>query len=104
MKNSIGMIIGGAVMGLLHIVLVVIPVVMSGGSGENQAGRVLFFDFPLVWLMNRFEPSRAVLEGDVHWYVLTISVGGTLLHIGGGIVLGYVAARLLLKFRAVGKT
>ena len=97
------MLIGGATMGLLHLILVVMPVVTSGGSGEKQAGRVVILDFPLVWLMNCFEAGRAVLEGNVQRYQLFISVGGTVMYIAAGIVFGYLAVRLLLQPRAKDK-
>ena len=62
---------------LFHILVVAIPVLSSGGSGETQAFAAAIFDLPLFWLLGLFPAGRAVLYGSSpSVYVLVFSVGG----------------------------
>ena len=99
MARRTGMLIGGSIFGLLHLMAVVRPVVTSHGTGESQGWCVYLFDFPLVWLLDHFRFGRNILSAQpsVSAYVFTFSVVGTLMYVAVGILFGYVVARLCEK-------
>jgi hypothetical protein len=59
-------LIGALVFTGIHVLLVVLPVVASGGSGEGQAMSVSFFDFPLVFFLEKSAPGDQLLYGIGH--------------------------------------
>jgi len=67
-----------AIFALFHIVIVAVPVLTSGGSGETQAFAAAIFDLPIFWLLGLFPAGRDVLYGSSRsLYILLFSVGGT---------------------------
>ena len=75
---------------LFHIVVVALPVLMSGGSGEAQAFATAIFDLPIFWLLGVFPNGRAVLYGSSpSLYILVFGVGGTLMYAAIGALVGY---------------
>ena len=85
---------------LFHIIVVAVPVLSSGGSGEPQGFAAGIFDFPIVWLLDRFPAGRAVLYGSSHaLYIFIFSVGGTLMYAVGGLLLGYGLHRIVRAFK-----
>ena len=92
--------ITAAVFAMFHIVVVAVPVLSSGGAGEAQAFAAAIFDFPIVWLLERFAAGRAVLNGSSHaLYIFVFSVGGTLMYAAGGLVLGHGLHRIVQAFK-----
>lgn len=71
---------------VFHVVIVVIPLLLSGGTGE--AGKtvgwfVIILDFPLMFILNTALPNAL---GFI-WY---FSLCGTLLYALGGWLIGYI--------------
>ena len=59
MRSSLPLTIGLATtFALFHIVVVAIPVLTSGGSGEAQAFTAAIFDLPIFWLLGLFPAGR----------------------------------------------
>ncbi|MGH8678511.1 MAG: hypothetical protein ACREUQ_09200 [Burkholderiales bacterium] len=78
-----------AIFALVHIIVVAVPVLMSGGSGETQAFAVAIFDLPIFWLLGLFPAGRTVLYGTFpSLYILVFSVGGTLMYAAIGAFVG----------------
>jgi hypothetical protein len=93
-------LIGALLLAAVHMLLVVIPVVSSGGSGEGQAMSVAYCDFPLVFLLEKSGRGGQLLYGigQSRQYVWFFSIAGTLMYAAVGFVLG-VLARLLFGRR-----
>ena len=86
---------------LFHILVVAIPVLSSGGSGETQAFAAAIFDLPLFWLLGLFPAGREVLYGSSpSVYVLVFSVGGTLMYAALGALVGRGMHSVIRAFRA----
>jgi len=83
-------LIGALIFASIHLLLVVIPVVSSGGSGEGQAMSVTYFDFPLVLFLGKFARGGELLYGvgRSREYVWFFSVFGTLMYATVGLMLG----------------
>jgi len=93
-------LIGALLFAGIHVLLVVIPVVASGGSGEGQAMSVAYFDFPLVFFLEKSARGDRMLYeiGQSRQYVWFFSIVGTLMYAAVGFVLG-VLARLVFGKR-----
>jgi len=93
-------LIGALLFAGIHVLLVVIPVVSSGGSGEGQAMAVAYCDFPLVFLLEKSARGGQLLYGigQSRQYVWFFSIAGTLMYAAVGFVLGGLA-RLLFGRR-----
>ena len=93
-------LIGALIFTGIHVLLVVIPVVSSGGSGEGQAMAVAYCDFPLVFLLEKSARGGQLLHGigHVRQYVWFFSIAGTLMYAALGLMLGGLA-RLLFGGR-----
>lgn len=79
-----------ALFALFHIVVVAVPLVLSGGSGEMQAFVIAIFDLPIFWLLGLFSSGRAVLYGSSpSIYMLVFGLGGTLMYAALGAVLAW---------------
>ena len=90
-----------AIFALFHIIVVVIPVLSSGGSGETQAFATAIFDLPIVWLLDLVPAGRAVLYGSPpSAYILTFSVGGTLMYAALGALVGRGIHHVIRALRA----
>jgi hypothetical protein len=90
MRSSLSLTIAMAtIFALFHIIVVVVPVLSSGGSGETQAFAATIFDLPIFWLLGLFPAGREVLYGASKFsYVLVFSVGGTLMYAVVGALVG----------------
>jgi len=83
-------IVTAGVFAIVHIIVVAIPVCLSGGSGESQAFAVAIFDLPIVWLLGFFPRGRAVLYGSSpSIYILVFAVGGTFMYAAIGALAGW---------------
>jgi hypothetical protein len=89
-----------AIFALFHIIVVAVPVLASGASGDTQAFAVAMFDLPIFWLLSLLPAGRQLLYGaSPVLYTLLFVVGGTLMYaavgalIGGGIHFVIRAAR-----------
>ena len=70
-----------AIFALFHIIVVAVPIVLSGGSGETQAFITAIFDLPIFWLLGLFPSGRAVLYGSSpSIYMLIFGLGGTFMY------------------------
>jgi len=85
------MIVAAGVLATFHIIVVAIPVLLSGGSGESQAFAVAIFDFPISWLLAALLPSgRGVLYGSSpSIYMLVFAMGGTFMYAAIGALVGW---------------
>ena len=78
---------------VFHFVIVVVPLLLSGGTGE--AGKtvgwiVLFFDFPLMILEVNIRILEHLVVSSTMGAILYYSLGGTVLYALGGWVVGYL--------------
>jgi hypothetical protein len=90
-----------AIFALFHVIVVTVPVLSSGGSGESQAFAVAIFDLPICWLLGLFQAGRAVLYGSSHSaYILAFGIGGTLMYAVVGALVGHGMHKLIRAFRA----
>ena len=90
-----------AIFALFHIIVVAVPVLNSGGSGETQAFAVAIFDLPIFWLLGLFPAGRKVLYGSFSTlYILVFSVGGTLMYAAVGALVGRGIHLVIRAFRA----
>jgi hypothetical protein len=68
-----------AIFALFHLIVVAVPIVAPGASGQTQAFAVATFDLPLFWLPGLSAAGRAVLCGSSPLlYTLVFVIGGTL--------------------------
>jgi hypothetical protein len=72
---------------LAHLLIVVTTLVDTQGSGEGQAFLVLFYDFPLVLLLDHIPQGGHILYSSISAYIWFFSIVGTLMHglIGFGV-------------------
>ena len=76
---------------IIHVAIVAIPVVVSGGAGESQAFAAAIFDFPIHWLLGSFAAGRGVLYGSSPTtYMLVFAVGGTVMYAAIGALAGWL--------------
>jgi len=91
-------IVMAAVLAFFHFVVVGIPVLVSGGTGETQAFAAALFDAPIHWLLTRVPGAAAVVYGPhPAIYMLIFAGGGTLMYAVLGAMIGsglHVARRL----------
>jgi hypothetical protein len=85
---------------LAHVLIVVSTLVDTQGSGEGQAFLVLFYDFPLVVLLQNIPWGGYILYSSVSAYVWFFSIAGTLMHGIAGFGVGVLYN--ILKLRIVG--
>jgi len=102
MRSSMPLTIAvAAVFALLHTVVVAVPVLLSGGSGEAQAFAAAILDLPIFWLPSLFPAGRAVLYGSSPTvYILLFCVGGTLMYAALGALVGRGVHSVIRVFRA----
>ena len=94
-------IVMAAIFALFHIIVVAVPVLSSGGSGETQAFTAAIFDLPIFWLLGLFPAGRAVLYGSSHVaYMLVFGVGGTFMYAVVGALVGHGVHSIMRAFRA----
>jgi hypothetical protein len=99
-RSSI-IVLTAIVFALLHLVVVAMPVLVSGGSGLGQAIAAAIFDFPIAWLLGLSSAGNKILYGSYPaWYVFIFSVGGTLMYAAAGGLLGYGIHRIFRARRA----
>jgi len=83
-------VVTAAIFVFFHLIVVAVPLVLSGGSGEAQAFTTAVFDLPIFWLLGLFPEGRAVLYGSFPLiYLLVFGVGGTLMYAAVGALLGW---------------
>jgi len=83
---------------VFHIVIVVIPLLLSGGTGE--AGKtvgwfVLIFDFPLTLLEVNIRTIEHIVVTSTLGYILYYTLGGTFLYAWGGWAVGHLTEAFL---------
>jgi hypothetical protein len=61
MRKPAATSICAGIFALFHTIVVVFPVVASGGNGESQAGAVSVFDMPLVFVLDRVPGGGRIL-------------------------------------------
>jgi hypothetical protein len=94
-------IVMAAIFALFHVIVVAVPVLSSGGSGETQALAAAIFDLPLFWLLGLFPSGRGVLYGSSQSiYILVFSVGGTIMYALVGALVGRGVHSLIRAFHA----
>lgn len=94
-------IIMGALFAVFHIIVVAVPMLASGVSGESQAFAAAIVDLPIFWLLGLFPAGRAVLYGSSPLlYILAFVVGGTLMYAGVGAMVGGGIRILIRAYRA----
>ena len=94
-------IVVAAIFALFHIVVVAIPVLLSGGSGQSQAFAAAIVDFPISWLLGLFPSGRAVLYGSSPWlYMLLFGVGGPFMYATVGALVAWGMYFIDRVFRA----
>ena len=96
-KRSTEYALFGAV---FHVVVVVIPLLLSGGTGE--AGKtvgwfVIIFDFPLLFTLNTTLPNILKHFIDSMGFIWFFSLCGTLLYALGGWLIGYAWDKYLQR-------
>lgn len=75
-----------------HFVVVVVPLLLSGGTGKFAYAHghlLLFLDFPLTLLEVNIRTIEHFVVTSTRGYILYYSFGGTLLYALGGWVIGY---------------
>ena len=103
MRSSTPIVVltAAAIFALFHIVVVSVPVLLSGGSGEAQAFSTAILDLPISWLLGLFPSGRAVLYGSSQvLYILVFGVGGTFMYAGIGALIGWGIQIISRAFRA----
>lgn len=78
---------------LFHALVVAVPVLLMGATGEGQGYLVLFFDLPLVLLANAIPATQRLLHNDVVTYYFVVIVLGTLMWAAVGALCGWVWER-----------
>ena len=83
-------LVTAAIFALFHVIVVAVPLMISGGSGEKQAFVTAMFDLPIFWLLGLFPSGRAVLYGaSPSIYMVVFGLGGTLMYAALGALLGW---------------
>lgn len=102
MRSKAPMIVAmAAFFALFHIIVVAVPVLISGGSGEAQAFAAAIFDLPIFWLLGFFPVGRKVLYGSSpSLYILVFCVGGTLMYAAVGALVGRGIQIVIRAFQA----
>jgi hypothetical protein len=94
-------IVTAVVFAIIHIIVIAIPVLWSGGAGESQAFAAAIFDFPISWLLGMFPSGRAVLYGSSpSIYILVFAVGGTCMYAAIGALVAWGVRLISRVFRA----
>jgi hypothetical protein len=79
----------------VHLAIVVRKLLFSRGIGEDQGWLVLWFDFPLVGLLEILPDGvGSAIYGSRAVYVTFFSVAGTLMHALFGFLLGIALQRM----------
>jgi hypothetical protein len=81
-------VIVGTTLGIIHIILVGIPFVQSGGGGEAIGYRVLFVDFPL-YLAAELAFPRLLLNSvlfNFFWFVVLGAIMYFIIGYGLGLI------------------
>ena len=81
---------------LLHVLMVVMLLITTGGHGEGQAFGVALVDFPLVLLLQHVPGGGYILYNSVTAYIWFFSIAGTLMYAGIGYCIGLLI-RLFIK-------
>ena len=90
-----------AIFALFHIIVVAVPMLSSGGSGETQAFAAAIVDLPIFWLLGLFPAGREVLYGaSPSFYILVFGGGGTLMYAAIGALVGRGLHTVIRAFRA----
>lgn len=87
--------------GGLHLVFVLTELAPNGTSGESAALGFLLYDYPLHWLVGRFDWGSPFRFDSGRHYVAFFSTAGTLMHGVFGFLLGILLGSLLgpIRFR-----
>lgn len=91
-------IIVGAILGVIHFLLVGIPFIQSKGGGEGLAYQILFMDFPL-YIVAEVAFQRMLLNSvpfNFFWFVVL----GTIMYFLIGYGLGVLFNRSIRKTNA----
>ena len=85
---------------VFHVMVVVIPLLLSGGTGE--AGKtvgwfVIIFDFPLLFTLSTTLPNIIKQFIDSMGFIWFFSLWGTLLYALGGWLIGYAWDKYLQR-------
>jgi hypothetical protein len=94
MRKRAATLICAGTFGLFHIIVVVLPVIASGGGGESQGMRVAIFDMPLVVVLDHVPGGGRIVYYDVGAYLVFFSLVGTLMYASCGALIGYVIDRI----------
>lgn len=79
----------GIALGSLHFLIIGFTLLLTGGVGESQGYIILFFDFPLVWLLTLIPAGGFILDGSRLAYLTFFPIVGTLMYALAGMMLGY---------------
>ena len=82
------------VFAVAHLLIVVTTLVDTQGSGEGQAFLVLFYDFPLVLLLQHIPQGGYILYSSISAYIWFFSIVGTLMHGIAGFGMGMLFSLL----------
>ena len=82
--------LGAWVFALLHLLVVGVTLLSSGGQGEGQAFTVMLFDLPLVLLLELLPGGGKVLYGGGPLYVGVFLVAGTAMYAAIGYGFGFL--------------
>ena len=83
-------LLGALILGGLHMLLVTMPVLLAGATGESQAWLTYFADIPLVAAMT----AMGYLY-DKTSYLILVCVLGPLMYAGVGALAGAAVARII---------
>ncbi|MBT3288868.1 MAG: hypothetical protein HN849_33035 [Victivallales bacterium] len=97
MRKRAATLICAAVFALFHVIVVAMPVILSGGGGEKQAFAVIYFDLPLVVALELIPGGEKLLGGNLTAYVAFVSVVGTLMYACCGALIGYAVDRVRVR-------
>ena len=103
MRRHAATVICSGILAIIHIAVVVIPLVSSGGCGEGQAFLVYCFDFPLVVALDSIPGGGRILYHGVTTYVLFFSIVGTVMYASAGGFIGYVIDRVRIRVASRGR-
>lgn len=102
-KKRFATLICAGIFALFHLIVVVFPVISSGGSGESQGWLVVIFDMPLVVVLNHVPGGEKILYNDVTAYMIFFTVVGTLMYACCGALIGFVIDKIRTRKRAWGQ-